>query len=114
MISALDVYLVMQLDSLRSFLGFVGVFVLLSSGFALTFSLDFEKITVKAIRWCAAAGAAAFLLSAVLPSTQTAAAMIILPRIANNSMVQGDAKEFYTLAVGALREALGKKPDESK
>lgn len=50
-------------------------------------------------------------LTALLPSTKTAAAIVIIPAIANNPNVQREAGELYDLAKKALADAVAdKKP----
>ena len=47
-----------------------------------------------------------FLISAFLPSTKTAAAMVVIPAIANNETIRKEAGDLYALAKQALREAV--------
>lgn len=49
-------------------------------------------------------------VNAFLPSTKTAAAMIVIPAVANNEAIQREAGELYGIAKDALRELA--KPDK--
>jgi len=49
-------------------------------------------------------------LAAFSPSTKTAAAMVIVPAIANNETIRKEAGDLYSLAKQALREAVTDEP----
>lgn len=133
MISAWDVYWVMQLDSIG------GALTVLTGLVALAFVCCFvvgllnagsnpdewsapqnkaaaereKQIGQKLISWLKPLGAAFAVLlvtSALLPSSKTAAAMLILPAITSDNVVEAikpEARELYDLAKDALR-GLGK------
>lgn len=125
-ISAWDVYLVMQLDTISGL--FVGLLVASSVICAGLFvvqachssddhwswnegNIEERKELRRKLRAYSAKTlvVAMFfaLASATLPSTRTAAAMLVLPAIANNETIQKEAGELYGLAKEALREAVG-------
>jgi TRAP-type C4-dicarboxylate transport system permease large subunit len=51
--------------------------------------------------------------SALLPSTKTAAAMVVIPAIVNNETIRKESGELYDLAKQALREAVTDKAKEA-
>lgn len=115
MISAFNIYLVMQLDSIRTFF-FIGGVVSFAGSFALFCAPSFEDPKPKyPLKLLVSLAAFLVLIYALLPSTKTAAAMIVIPRILNNETVQSEAAELYAIAKDALREAAGKKhPKEAE
>lgn len=109
MISPFEVYIILQLDALKSMLDLAGVistvaFVL--SAFVLFFHTVDESpapaVIVKTARYALVVVISALLLHAVLPSSKTAAAMFVLPAVVNNETVQGEAAELYGLAKQAF------------
>lgn len=116
MISAFEVYLVMQLDAIRggvltlallSGTGLLGTLMALSIG-----DVD-EQECKKWRKWFLVLTPALTLLFSATPSTQTAAAMVIVPAITSQEVVD-EASELYTMAKEALRDALPKKEEEVK
>src|SRR5690606_7040123 len=75
---------------------------------------DDAKRTFK--RWMLFGGGVlvfSFLLASLLPSSKTAAAMIVLPAITSDTVVQTvapEARELYELAKDALRSVAKDKP----
>lgn len=128
MLTAWDVYWVMQLDSISSGIGTIaGVGILLAAvlsvwnGVSNFDTAQFPSLCDKDARR-AACGARAktrnriaatalplYLLAAFIPSTKTAAAMVVVPAIVNNQTLQNEAGELYDLAKRALSEAVGEK-----
>lgn len=130
MISPLEIYVVLQMDSVKEALPFVVAACAIGMGGCLFVggigtspqSWDSkderdEKVVLKAtaFKWakrllvvCSLSAAVATLL----PSTKTLAAMFIIPAVMNNETVQKEASELYTMAKDALKEAV--KPEESK
>ena len=53
------------------------------------------------------------LLTALIPSTKTAAAMVIVPAIANNETIRKESGELYGLAKQALRDAVTDKAEDA-
>jgi len=112
-----EIYWVLQLDSI----GFALFGVAIMSGFGCIFA---------AIAWSIAADPdvgmpalmrpfrrltlyilpiifiVAFIGNALLPSTKTAAAMIVVPQIVNSPTIQREAGDLYNLAKQALRDAI--------
>lgn len=110
MISAFEIYLVMQLDSILTGLILITLASSVSAGaFALAgfggFHGKDERCILAAKRLLATA-TIALGLSVVIPSTKTAAAMIVIPAIVNNEKVQAEAGDLYELAKAAMRDAV--------
>lgn len=108
MISAWDVYWVMQLDSIGGGLVFVGLICLLSGGFFSAVALEQQ---VYRVLWLTVPvlglGVACFLGNIFLPSSKTAAAMYIVPRLTSGEAIEAmkpEARELYELAKDAIRE----------
>lgn len=133
-ITAWDIYWVMQLDSFSAFSFTLALVLSLLSLFgciSIWWNKDFAELyedmpesrsykkyiasanTGKklAVRTFPFAIAFAF-LSAILPSSKTAAAMLIIPAIANSVTIQNEAKDIYALAKQGLSELV--KPDQPK
>ena len=106
MISAFEVYLVMQLDSIRTMLLVSGVIgtAFCFSAFVTVFEFEDTPRWLKFIfGLCILFGFA----SGLLPSSKTAAAMILVPALASEEVVEpvaAEARELYQLAKQALRE----------
>jgi hypothetical protein len=113
MISAFEIYLVMQLDSI------VTVFFVfaVASGFVALF-LGFIGAAEDNPVWLAFAkrlcvwSVASSLLAAFVPSTKTAAAMLVIPAIANSEAAHKEAGELYVIAKQALKDIAS--PEEKK
>jgi 4-hydroxybenzoate polyprenyltransferase len=127
--TAWQIYWVMQLDAIRGFLSVISIFALMASlmlgslGFLFNDQMDhpsdrqnerwnvIRSITTRIIVAAAVVAAA----NVALPTTRTAAAMIVLPTITSDTVreaVAPEARELYQLAKDALRHAAGK--DEPK
>lgn len=110
MITAWDVYWVMQLDSIAALffgLAIVGACVAVIAGIA-TLCEDWRpKKSLAVVYSCALV--AVTLAAALTPSSKTAAAMIVLPAIANNETLHAEAGKLYELAKKALADAVGDK-----
>lgn len=113
-ISPWTVYWILQLDSISVALGTFVVISLASALFVpllagLIFDLDeddLRAILVKVWKPWAVLTLLAMLVGTFLPSTKTAAAIIVLPAIANNESIQREAGDLYDLAKQALRQAV--------
>ena len=118
MISPFEVYLVMQLDKIEA--GSVLVCLLLV-GLCLFLWLtiagraDHLKETDEYAKWVQLAKlfsvglVGMVIFTTLLPSTKTAAAMLILPAITSDEVVEplgNEARELYDLAKQALRKSL--------
>lgn len=116
MISAFEVYLVMQLDTIAAG-ALVACLICGVGGLALLF-FGIEE----GERWAKVSGFFVFSFAALcgltatfLPSSKTAAAMIIVPALTSEEVVEpvaAEAKELYQLAKEALREVA--KPDKGE
>lgn len=123
--NAWTIYWILQLDSINGFVGIaaflsgalfvaIHVFILLSAG-EDHWSWNQENMPARlAYRARAAAWgkrlailvAVLLPINALLPSTKTAAAMVIVPAIANNETIRKESGELYDLAKQALRDAV--------
>lgn len=116
MITPFEVYVVMQLDVIReiSFVVclFTGLIALpLSITYMIGSALEQSEThnlwpPLQKLLTCMGVG---LLVLAVIPSTKTAAAMIVLPAITSDEVVKplGDgARELYDLAKQALKKAV--------
>lgn len=110
--TAWQIYWVMQLDSINSFFlcSTAGaVFAPMAAGMISDGELVWNYEQKRIRRWAKVCFwmAPLFLIAAVLtPSTKTAAAMIVLPAIANSETLRKEAGELYGLAKEALRDAI--------
>ena len=114
MITPFQVYLVMQLNSI------IGLFIAIAvvSGIAIiaisVFVIDLypreERIpSMKLLKKFVTSFALSCLMIAVIPSTQTAAAMIIIPALTSKEVTQPlakEGKELYDLAKRALTDMI--------
>ena len=110
MITPFQVYLVMQLDSISFFSAFLFVFFLVSIVFTLADyppDDDQKLLSVKRILKIELICASIFCsICAFMPSSKTAAAMIILPAITSDKVVNAvtpELKELYSLTKDALK-----------
>lgn len=120
MIDAFDVYLVMQLDSIRAAVGTVALLAGAISAIAVCPVKEGHKkamkyVVVGGFILCALSAAAATLL----PSSRTAAAMILLPAVTSQEVtdvLKPEVQELWGLTKDALKGlASGKdKPDVEK
>jgi len=117
-----EVYWVMQADKLLDITSVIAVIlglvlIPLSAAGIASFDKEFPKDIGKLVRrsWLAVMPLFAILLVfyAVVPSTKTVAAMIILPAIVNNETVHDEASELYQLAKDALEDMVRADDDSS-
>lgn len=114
MVSPFDVYLVMQLDSIGSmflFFALVGSFVAVV--LCLFGSIEEEPAVLSWGRKVAAFAILSTLASGLLPSSKTAAAMILIPALTSEEVVapvSAEARELYGLAKAALRNVAEREP----
>jgi hypothetical protein len=132
-ISPWTIYWIMQLDAIGSAIGGVSFFS--AAGAALLFALggmnrhfatsypmlDSAKreesnavVQFKYGRRIATVAVLAVLVNAFLPDSKTAAAVVLIPAIANNETVQKEAGELYQLAKDGLRELVKPEKENSK
>lgn len=117
-ITPLTVYLVMQMDTLIS--GIAVLLCVISIGAfafgACILSQDFSKktniIAKRYLKWASPLIVVLGIILIVIPSGKTIAAMYVLPKIANNEVIQGEAKEFYELAKEGLKNLINNKKGE--
>jgi len=111
-----DVYWVLQLDQIHEaivgvilfmILAFIGLFVCIMSAISDEVVSRFVGSTVLFIHFLVVL--LLFGVMVFLPTTRTALAMYVVPKIADSEVVeklQGDAKELYTLGVERLKVEL--------
>jgi hypothetical protein len=128
-ISPWQIYLILQLDSFGSGFEYIAILGLVAAvTFALIGALDKEGAANypnhpaaeskrksgaaqhRRASWFFGASLLAGAFTCLLPSTRTAAAMFLIPAVANNETIQREAGELYTLAKDALANAV--KPDK--
>lgn len=118
MISAWDVYWVMQLDSIGMGLGFSGLILIVFG--SLVFYACVESDDYRGIWIAIPSVALAFIFwigNAFLPSSKTAAAMYIVPRLTSGEAIEAmkpEARELYELAKDAIRELATDKKRKGK
>ena len=131
MITPFEVYLVMQLDSIFSALSFlatagfiVAAVLTIWNGASRFDAAEYPSLCDRPEReklWAARASSRKqvlvwtvpiFLLAALIPSSKTAAAMIILPALTSKEVTEplaAEGRELYALAKQALRDAVDAK-----
>lgn len=113
------VYFVMQADSILELLCGISLFSGFFSAISIAISVFcFLEVSKKAGFRSSTIAVTLFLLSAgsgiacgLFPTTKTAAAVLLIPAIANNETIQDEASEIYQIAKDALRE-IGKDSEE--
>lgn len=111
MISPWEIYWVMQLDTIGVASVFLTILCLPSA--VVTAIAASEGDLPWYVPITLAHFAAFFLVCAVfLPSSKTAAAMLVIPAIANNEAIQKEAGDLYRIAKDGLRELV--KPDHAE
>jgi len=109
MITAFDVYLVMQLDSIKVFFTLLSVAIFCVGVFFAGVFLDENEEASWKVSVAPIFGVVLGAISAFLPSSQTAAAMIIFPAISSaefTGVVAPEVKEVWELAKEALRTSV--------
>lgn len=123
--NAWTIYWILQLDSLNTLFCILSVFATIGAGISVVAAIalsadlsayDVEKKTkdflhaqlIQKVAKCMSIVASILLLlAAFLPTTKTAAAMVILPAVVNNQKIQAEAGDLYNIAKQALRKAAG-------
>lgn len=111
-ISPLTIYLWQLADEVRSVTGFVSTLLFtLACIFILigVIGSDDEGVMTKSTRLCRSFALAALpfcLLRLATPSSDTIAMMVVIPKIAESSVVQKDIPELYNVAIEALKNQL--------
>lgn len=116
MISAWDIYWVMQLDTIGMAMGTISVFGLIVVAVVWgAAACEIRRLWGYLVAVAVTGVWFVCLLAAIfLPSTKTAAAMFVIPAVANNETIQKEAGDLYKLAKQALREAVDAPKDEAK
>lgn len=120
MLSSFDIYLVMQLDAIVNFFVVVG-----GVGISLCVALCWFKFfvdgefqeTFKAVRPYAVVSILCVVASTFIPTSKTAAAMILLPALTSDQFVEpltAEAKDLYKLAKQALQNVAEQKAEDAK
>lgn len=123
MITPFQVYLVMQLDSINATLTFLSILLGLAGLFCLIFFLvalvhEDDAIASSFRRVMKPVLISFFSLltiTTIIPSSKTAAAMIVLPAITSDKVTEpltAEAKELYGLAKSALSNLAEKKAEK--
>lgn len=116
-IDSLTIYLWQLADSLRStFQGFTSaaaipaviLFVASLMGYDLI-EKDFLSSMRKWGRRLIIISAALGILQAMIPSSNTIAMMVVIPKIAESKVIQQDLPEMYDIAIKALKEQISPK-----
>lgn len=114
MISPWEIYLVMQLDTIGGAAVLVSTFGVVGLLFMWTWIAEYSDGI--AARVVGAAFTAAWALSVAvavfIPSSKTAAAMIVIPAIANNEKFQDEAGDLYRLAKQGLEKLVASEPEK--
>ena len=115
-----EVYVIMQLDSVIASAGVLAGVLVFGTLFFVSFNLlvneDMSVVTKNKalLRKLAYLIGGLLLVNTFLPSTKTAAAMHVLPAIANNETIQNEASEIYQLAKQALKDAVATPEQKDK
>lgn len=113
--NAWQIYWVMQLDTIGNLLFVVALVGIITSvfmvpigmGMCATREKDEQEMGAKVKRagkQIMTAGLVSAVACGFLPSTQTAAAMVVIPAIANNETIRKEAGDLYAIAKQGLRE----------
>jgi mannose/fructose/N-acetylgalactosamine-specific phosphotransferase system component IIC len=120
--NAFSLYLILQLDSIGTTLAIVSIVGALASVIGLaaaactrgdescrsevdhTVSNEIFKYAKRGLITCVAL----FAFNGLLPSSKTAAVMIVLPAVANNENIQREAGELYQIAKQGLADLVKK------
>ncbi|NGM56522.1 hypothetical protein G5C63_19645 [Stenotrophomonas pavanii] len=114
MISAWEIYWVMQLDTIRFASGLASIAGLAALVFLVPVAVDayddgkaMKRVLLVSPMLLIPIAAATF-----LPSSKTAAAMIVIPAIANNERFQAEAGDLYQLAKQGLQKLVADEQDK--
>lgn len=117
MISGWDIYWVMQLDSIRTGLFMLSLLLCMLAIFSPSLAMildvdadDFIAMVKKNYRKVLAVIAIPLFAAIALPSSRTAAAIIIIPAVANDEAIQKEAGDLYQLAKDGFRQLV--EPEE--
>jgi hypothetical protein len=90
--------------------------LLLISGVAKVESAEDETVTVllAGFQKSLTAGLIALIVAALMPSSKTIAAMVVIPELANSDVIKRDLPDIYAAAIGKLKAELGVQEEKSK
>lgn len=122
--SAWTIYLILQLDNIVNMftaasiillaytvIGFIAIFA--SAADADASDEEFSATIASArIKKTGIIGVLCLVLAVFLPSSKTAAAIYLIPAIANNETIQQEAAELYSLAKEALTNLVKEETNE--
>lgn len=115
MISAWQVYLVMQLDAISTVACVFGTLLSIPACFFGGVGLiEDDDRQIKVAKSFLSISIPLLIIGTVLPNSRTAAAMIVVPALTGKEVVEpvaGEAKELYDLAKEALKN-LAKKEEK--
>lgn len=79
------------------------------SGIAKAESAEDETVAalIAGFNKALTAGLIALVLAALMPSSKTIAAMVVIPEIANSDVIKRDLPDIYAAAIGKLKAELG-------
>lgn len=117
MISAWDVYLVMQLDSIR--VVFFVFAILLGGAVVIMIPLGgmMGEAVHQKLRWVIPVFVLTSILSVLVPSSKTAAAMLLVPALTSPQVTEpltAEARELYGIAKQAIAQLAEKKAPEKE
>lgn len=105
--SAWTVYWILQLDDINTFIAIASAFIfVLATVAAMPGYIDGDEICKRICKRLAILLAFLLSIGMFLPSSKTAAAMVILPAIANNEKMHAEVQELYGLTKQALKKAV--------
>ncbi len=105
-ISPFLIYLWQLADNVHTLFVVIAILMLLIAvGCIIETGISGKSYIKGAWKAVAIAGVSA-LLAAITPSSKTIAMMVIIPSIANSSVIQKDVPEIYKFAVDALKAQL--------
>lgn len=117
MISAFDVYLVMQLDSIKEAIQAIWVVIVCLIFAQFTFFIIGEVYSKALLILSSSLLVASILAFSFIPSSKTAAAMMIIPKLTSQEAIETvrpEVKELYDLAKGALRGVVENNVEKEK
>lgn len=116
MINPWIIYFVLMLDDIKRMFHvafFITLVIVILLGFLCLISGG-EAIPRhtyrRLVKWLLPVSMVSFLFANLLPSPKVAAAMYVIPAIANNETVQREASELYQLAKRGLQELVPPPP----
>ncbi len=115
------IYWILQLDAIHEALLIVStisvMIVVVTGAFGALFSVesgmtDLSKVLLKLFKRTLIVFVIAGFGAIFLPNTKTMCAVLTIPAIVNNEVLQGDAVDIYKLGMERVKELLGKEESE--